>query len=146
MQEGIVVFPVDIAVFITAVLANVLMIGIFAARVKGMEKLEYYLGIIFVILILPAGYAVFQNLTDNREWWTYVLPLVLILFCLVELLFDYVLKLDFRNTALKWPYIVSFYAALFGMIGYSFLIGKTYGYIMLVLYFINLFATWRAHR
>ncbi len=71
--------------------------------------------------------------------------MLLILFFAIELLFDYILKLDFRNTALLWPYIVVYYLALMGMIGYSFSIGRPYGFITLGTYFLGLLATWYGH-
>ncbi len=70
------------------------------------------------------------------------LPLLLLLFLVIELLFDYILKIDFRSTALLWPYIIVYYLGLMGMVGYSFLIGKPYGFVTLGTYFLNLFATW----
>jgi hypothetical protein len=39
------------------------------------------------------------------------------------------------------PYLLLFYLALMAMIGYSFLLGKTYGYITLATYFLHMAAT-----
>ena len=135
----------DISLFAIANLGNLLLIGIFLARAKGHPRVEWVLGLIFVSLILPVAVAVILNATRKREWWTVALPLLLILFCLVELLLDYILKLDFRNTALCWPYIALYYLALLGMIGYSFSLGKAYGFITLSTYFLGLLATWYGH-
>lgn len=88
---------------------------------------------------------VFLNVLHLRACWAIVLPLPLILYCLVELELDYILKLDFRNTGLVWLYIFIFYLALWGMIGYAFLIGRTYDFISLATYFICLVATWYGH-
>jgi hypothetical protein len=55
------------------------------------------------------------------------------------------LKLDFRSTALLWPYLLVFYVALMGMIGYSFLIKKSFGYVTLCTYFLALLATWYSY-
>jgi hypothetical protein len=85
------------------------------------------------------------NALNQRDWWKIVLPLPLILYCLVELLFDYILKLDFRTTGLIWLYLPIFYLGLWGMIGYAFLIGRIFGFITLGTYFVSLLATWYGH-
>jgi len=93
----------------------------------------------------PVGGAVVLNGINGREWWAIVLPLFLILHCVIELLLDYVLRLNFRKTALLWPYISVYYLALMGMIGYNFLVSQIYGFVTLATYFLNLLATWYAH-
>ena len=113
---------IDIAIFIIANLVNLLIIGIFLSRPKGLKRVEFILGLVVVAMTLLVGMAVILNILGKREWWTIVLPLLLILFFVVELIFDYILKLDFRNTDLRWPYIIVFYLSLMAMIGYSFLI------------------------
>ncbi len=136
---------IDLAVFVIANLVNLLLIGIFLSRPSGLEKLEHILGLIVVALILPVGAVILLNALAKREWWTFVLPSLLILYLLIELLFDYILKLDFRSTALLWPYLLVFYVALMAMIGYSFLIKKSFGFITLGTYFLSLLATWYSY-
>ncbi len=136
---------VDIVLFVVANLVNLLVIGIFLARPQGLERVESILGLVLVAMALPVGVVLTLNVLQHREWWTIVLPLPLILFCILELLFDYVLKLEFRETALLWPYLGTFYLALMGMIGYSFSIGKGYGFVTLGTYFLNLLATWYSY-
>jgi len=136
---------IDLVIFIIANLVNLLLIGIFLSRPRGLRRAEHVLGLILVSMILPVGLAVLLNILEKREWWTIVLPLLLILYLLIELLFDYLLKLEFRKTALLWPYLLVFYVALMAMIGYSFLIGKAYGFATLATYFLSLLATWYSH-
>ncbi len=136
---------VDWLVFVMAILVNLLLIGIFLARPRGLKKAEYILGLVMICLILPVFLAVLLNALGKREWWTIVLPSLLILFLLIELLFDYILKLDFRSTALLWPYLLVFYVGLMAMIGYSFLIKKSFGFITLGTYFLSLLATWYSY-
>ncbi len=136
---------VDIVLFVVANLVNLLVIGIFLARPQGLERVESILGLVLVAMALPVGVVLTLNVLKHREWWTIVLPLPLILFCVLELLFDYVLKLEFRETALLGPYLGTFYLALMGMIGYSFSIGKGYGFVTLGTYFLNLLATWYSY-
>lgn len=136
---------IDFAVFIIANLVNLLLIGIFLSRPKGLKRIEYVLGLIVVDMILPVGIIVILNILGKREFWTIVLPLIFLSFLVIELLFDYILKLDFRKTKLLGPYLLVYYLALMAMIGYSFLIGKPYGFITLSTYFLNLFATWYSY-
>jgi len=63
----------------------------------------------------------------------------------VELFFDYIFHLPFRETNLLWPYLGVYYLGLLGMIGYAFVVRMMYGYMTLVTYFLNLLATWYAH-
>ncbi|MCX6033751.1 MAG: hypothetical protein NTV38_02050 [Chloroflexi bacterium] len=59
----------------------------------------------------------------------------------VEFVLDYILKFDFRQSRWLGPYLGLYYLALLGMIGYTFAVGKLYGFVTLVTYFINLAAT-----
>ena len=132
---------VDLIVFLCANLFNLFITGIMLSRPFGLVKIENILGIINILLIMPLSLAVVLNILGVREWWTYVLPLILIMFLIVELLLDYVLQIPFRETRLLWPYLALFYLSAWMMIGYSFLVSKSYGFITLVTYFISLAAT-----
>jgi hypothetical protein len=132
---------VDLVVFLCANLFNLLITGIMLSRPFGLARLEYILGIIDLLLIIPLSVAVVLNFLAGRDWWTYVLPVVLIAFLIVELLLDYVLQIPFRETRLLWPYLALFYISAWMMIGYTFLVGKPYGFITLITYFISLGAT-----
>jgi CDP-diglyceride synthetase len=136
---------IDVTVFIIANLVNLMLVGIFLSRPNGLEKLEHILGLFVVALILPVGAVILLNALAKREWWTIVLPLLLALYLAIELLFDYILKLDFRTTALLWPYLLVFYVALMAMVGYSFLIKRSFGFITLGTYFLSLMATWYSY-
>ncbi len=132
---------VDLGLFVIANLANLLTAGIFLSRTLGQKGTESVLGLIFVSLALPAAAGVIVNTLAGREWWTILLPLPLIVFCIVELLLDYVLRLEFRTTGLRWPYLVLYYVALVSMIGYSFGTGKAFGFVTLTTYMLNLGTT-----
>jgi hypothetical protein len=136
---------IDTAIFIIANLVNLLLVGIFLSRPKGLKRVEYVLGLIIVAMILPVGIAIILNVLGKREWWAIVLPLIFFVFLVAELFLDYILKLDFRKTKLLGPYLFVYYLALMAMIGFSFLIGRPYGYITLSTYFLNLFATWYSY-
>jgi len=135
----------DVGIFIIANVVNLLLIGIFLSRVKRAVNVEFVLGIVVVAMALPLIGSVTVNILSRREWWTIVLLLPMILYCIVELALDYVLKVKFRSTSLLWPYLTLFYLGLIGMVGYSFSVGKGYGFATLVTYFLSLFAAWYSY-
>lgn len=136
---------IDLVVVVAANLFNLLMTAIFLIRPKGWKRFERVAGLVMVALALPLGAAVILNLLGKREWWFVVLPLPLILHCFVELLLDYILKLDFRKTRLLGPYLALFYLGQMGLIGYAFVVEPTYGFVTLATYFLCLGATRYAH-
>ena len=128
----------DLVVFGAANVVNLLLAVLFYVRWRGLERVEYVLGLVIVSMIVPVCAAAASNALARREWWSFVLPLVLALYLLIELLLDYVFKIPFRETGLLWPYIVVFYAGVWAMIGYSFLMGRVFGAATLATYFIQL--------
>jgi hypothetical protein len=135
----------DAALFLVANLVNLLIIGIMLSRPFGLMRLERALGLVSVACALPVGIAVVLNAAGGREWWAVVLPALLAVFLIVELILDYILRLEFRRTRLLWPYLLLFYLSLNGMIGYTFLVHETYGFTTLVTYFLGLLATWYSY-
>jgi hypothetical protein len=136
---------VDVALFLIANLVNLLIIGIMLSRPLGLKRLERALGLGAVACALPVSLAVVLNAVGGREWWAVVLPALLVAHLILELILDYVLKLDFRNTRLLWPYLLVYYVAVNAMIGYTFLVGTSYGAITLATYLLGLLATWYSY-
>jgi hypothetical protein len=135
---------VDLVLFGIANLVNLLVAVILLSRTYGFERFAHGIGIAVIVMAIPITVAVLVNMLERRDWWAIVLPLPLALFCVVELVFDYLLNLQFRTTSLLWPYLIIYYFGLIGLIGYSFGIGKRYGCVTLGTYFLNLLATWLA--
>jgi hypothetical protein len=133
---------VDLGLVSIANLVMVLIIGIMLSRPFGLRHLERRLGLVSVACALPVALAAVLNALGGRAWWTVVLPLLLVAFLVLELILDYLLKLDFRHTRLLGPYLLLYYVALMGMIGYSFGVSDTLGFITLTVYLANLLATW----
>jgi hypothetical protein len=131
----------DFAVFIIANLANLLLALMFLLRGGGRPKTGSAIGWAAVILGIPLLVIAILNAAWARPWWTFVLPGLLILYDAVEFLLDDLLKFDFRRSRWLGPYLGLYYLALMGMIGFAFAVDKSYGFITLVTYFINLAAT-----
>jgi hypothetical protein len=132
---------IDFFVFIIANLTNLLLAIMFLLRASRKAKVGSTFGWIAVVLGIPLLAAIVMNALGERPWWTTVLPGLLVAYDLVEFLIDHVLKFDFRHSRWLGPYLGLYYLALMGMIGYSFTIGKLFGFITLITYFINLAAT-----
>ena len=145
MKDQVNKYSIDIIIFIIANLVNVLITCIFFSRTREWERTEYVLGLIIVVLALPVSAIVVYNFLEKREWWTILLPLLFVLYCIVELILDYILKIPFRNTPLLYPYITIFYLGLIALVGYSFGTGKSYGFVTLCTYFLTLFAAWYSY-
>jgi hypothetical protein len=136
---------IDLVVVVAANLFNLLMAAIFFTRPRGWKRFERAVGLILVVLALPLGAAAILNFLAHRAWWFVVLPLPLILHCAIELLLDYILKLDFRQTRWLGPYLGLFYLGQWGLIGYAFVVRPIYGFVTLATYFLCLGTTRYAH-
>jgi hypothetical protein len=137
---------VDTILFLAVNLYNLLLIGIFLSRPLGLPRLERILGLASFALALPLAVAAVGNALAGRQWWTVVLPALLVAFLILELILDYLIEYDFRRTWVLGPYLLIFYASLMGMIGYNFLVSMSFGYITLATYFLSLAATWYSYR
>jgi hypothetical protein len=51
------------------------------------------------------------------------------LFCVVEFVLDCATMLDFRDTALVWPYLILCYLAPIAMIGCTLRLGRRHGVV-----------------
>lgn len=131
----------DLLVVVIANVLNLILTLIFLNRVFGRAEWEPWLGYGTLVMAIPLAAIAIANLAGGRSWAFWLLPLVMVAYLVVEFLLDYLLKLDFRHTALLGPYLLIYYLGLFAMIGYAFMVGRSFGFITLVTYFINLAAT-----
>jgi hypothetical protein len=135
----------DFVLFLVANLVNLYLAGMFLARVKGRGGPATGLGLLALCLAVPVAAVGVLNLLGGREWWTVVLPGLYVLYALLHMTLDYILKLNFRGSQLLGPYLALYYLGLLGLVGYSFSMGKVYGFVTLGTYFVCLFATWYAY-
>jgi len=130
---------IDLAAVSTANLFNIIMVIVFILRTMQTGHLQV-VGIVWVMFIVALAIVIFRNIQAKRGRWFIVLPLLMSIFLIIEVILDYVLRSDFRNTRLLGPYLFLYYISIFGMIGYSFFVKKKYGFITLVTYFLSQFA------
>lgn len=131
----------DLVVVVVANLLNLILSVIFLNRVFGRMEWEHWLGYGTLVMIFPLSIIAIANLVGGRSWPFWILPLVMGIFLALEFVLDYWLNFNFRQTAWLGPYLLVYYLALFAMIGYAFLVSKSYGFLTLITYFINLAAT-----
>jgi hypothetical protein len=132
---------VDLLIFFIAILTNILLAVMFLFRAISKPKIGNGFGWGAVGLGIPLLIAAVINALGGRPWWAFVLPGLLVLYDAVEFILDFVLMFDFRHSRWLGPYLGLYYLALMAMIGYSFTIGRSFGFIMLAFYFINLATT-----
>jgi len=109
---------IDLMGSIVANVNNLLLIGIFLLRIYKLNKVEYWLGILFILTLIPLT-VMFINAFQTDRSILYFFQLILMMsFIIAELFLDYILKIEFRkNRAFVIPYVTLFYASLGGMIG-----------------------------
>lgn len=126
---------------ISAVAFNLLIAGIFISQKKGDICLIRTLGPIVIALSIPFSYVLYQYLMRGGNVWVRVALAVALAYQLVELLMDYILKIDFRS---KWvthvPYILLEYAAFAGLIYTAFNISEFWGWAVSVSFWIAMTA------
>jgi uncharacterized membrane protein HdeD (DUF308 family) len=111
---------------------------LFTARILGLPQVEYVLGIVVMVMGFALGYIAFFNKKNKREKWEVYLLIPIFLFFIVDLILDYLLSFNFRSTAIAGPYVLLYYIGLWGLVGYSFRFDKTWGFVTLATYFLNM--------
>ena len=121
----------DLVFVFTAIAFNLLIAGIFVAQKKERPNLVRIFGILWLSLALPLAVVFIHYLVVGRPLWVMAYFGFIFLYILVEVLLDYILKIEFRQ---KWtihaPYIILEYIALFGLIGISFSVDRTWGFLV----------------
>jgi len=115
---------------IAANLINVLVISVLIARLSNRPKIEYWLGIILILSIITAfGF--------KRHFLYFIQIGLMISYLVVELMLDYILKVDFRqNQRIVIPYIVLFFSGTGGMIGVASHAGKIWTIVTIISFLI----------
>lgn len=128
---------IDLGVVICVNLFNLLLAAMFWGRVSDNPSIARLAGVSSLVLGIPLAVFAAANLVQRRPWWTVALPLLLVLFLLIELVFDYILKIEFRQTWLVGPYLLLYYLGSMVMVGYAFIVKTPYGVLTLITYFIQ---------
>ncbi len=129
----------DAVFLVSAVAFNLLIAAIFIAQKWGKARLVRAFGIAWLLLGIPLLAVFILYLFAGREAWVMIYFGFILGYMLFELLLDYILKIEFRQKPiLHIPYIIIEYIALFGLVGISFAIDRTWGFIVAICFWILL--------
>ena len=122
---------------IAANLINVLVISVLIARLSNRPKIEYWLGIILILSIVPLAYLFITAFGFKRHFLYFIQIGLMITYLVVELMLDYILKVDFRqNQRIVLPYIMLFFSGTGGMIGVASHAGKVWTIVSIISFLI----------
>ena len=115
---------------VIAVVDNLLVTALLWARVLGWRGVEHWLGLILIASAVPLGYLLISALGNGQSAIYVVWLSLMILYLLVELILDYVLKSDFRQTLwIVIVYVMLFFSATGGMIGVASRAGRLWTFL-----------------
>ena len=121
----------DLTFVLCAVIFNLLIIGIYISSRHELVGLRSTLGKIVIALGIPLSVVFIEYAVTGRPARILLYTAFILIYLVVEIVLDFVLKIEFRKKpVLHIPYIVLFYAASFGLVGVSFSINETWGYIV----------------
>ncbi|MFC1802693.1 hypothetical protein ACFL0D_01875 [Thermoproteota archaeon] len=122
---------------VSAIIFNLIVSAVYlSTKFENMELVKT-LGYPFVTLILPFGYTLYRFIKNNDERRVIISNAVIIIYLFLELFFDIILVIPFREILwLHILYILVFYAAEFSMIGVSFNRDRKMGFVVLVTFMI----------
>ena len=127
----------DFIFVLSAVAFNLLIAAIFIAQKLGRDKLVRTFGILWLWLIIPLALVFVSYWQQGRETRILVSFGFVFLYMLVELLLDYVFKIDFRSKLVTHvPYIILEYVALFSLIVIAFDINQVWGWVVTICFWV----------
>ena len=125
-------------------LNNILLLFIFVSRIYKYQKVEYWIGIVFILSIIPLLLMFVKAFEMDRHLLYFIQLSLMIGFIILEFALDYLLGVDFRNNQnIVIPYITLFYASFGGMIGIASQAGKSWAIVTVITFltmtFLSLF-------
>jgi hypothetical protein len=135
--------------FILGLVNSVFLTLLFLVR-KNRLGLVYRFGWIYLLLAIPAAYGIFLVQQENETAGYTIFLGILLAFLFVEWLFDYALKINFRENwkkNWKWlvPYLSLYYAMNYGFVVMPWKTSLIWGLIMLGLFIVQIIANLKSH-
>jgi hypothetical protein len=122
---------------IVAILFYISAILVFVSRLLGRPEYGRWIGYFEFALLIPLVYLLFTAPRLGRPTLYYIQIGLMIAWLIVELLLDYISKIDFRQV--RWmviSYVTLFFAAAGGMIGVAANAGKGWSIAAILLFLI----------
>jgi len=121
----------DIIFVFSAVIFNIFVSAVYISTKLDLTALLQISGFIVISLIVPFTVTLRGYMKKDAGKKIIISNMVVLLYLVLELLLDYILKIPFREiVALHVPYIIIFYAAEFSMMSVSFHINRKAGFAM----------------
>ncbi|NLI54581.1 MAG: hypothetical protein GX417_09710 [Clostridiales bacterium] len=127
----------DLLGAVTAVLFFVSAILVFSFRLAGKPQVGFWIGIFELCLAAPLIYLLAKAPALHRSTIYYIQICCMLLWLIVELLLDYLLKFDFRQV--RWmvvSYVVLFFAGSGGLLGIATQAGRGWSIASIALFLI----------
>ena len=112
---------------VVALMIFALCILLFCSRLADKPRVEHWLGLALMLALIPLIYLMVTAPSYTRPPLYYVQISLMIVFLIVELLLDYVLKIPFRDE--RWmviAYVMLFFGATGGMLGVAAVAGRVW--------------------
>ena len=127
----------DIIFVFSAVIFNIFVSAVYISTKLDLTALLQISGFIVVSLIVPFTVTLRGYMKKDAGKKIIISNMVVLLYLVLELLLDYILKIPFREiVALHVPYIIIFYAAEFSMMSVSFYINRKAGFVVAITFCI----------
>ena len=132
--------------FVLALLNNLLLIAIFYLRKRQSMDVVRRVGYVYLALAIPAIYGIYLvTRTENAARHGVFLGIFLA-FLALEALYDFVLKVSFRQDwKLVTPYLVLYYAMNYGFVVMVWKTNLAGGILMLVLFVVQIVVNLLTH-
>ena len=123
----------DIIFVFSAVIFNILVSVVYVSTKLDLMALLQISGFIFISLIAPFTITLRGYMKKEAEKKIIISNMVVLLYLVLELVLDYILKISFREIlAIHVLYIIVFYAAEFSMMSVSFHINRKAGFVVAI--------------
>ena len=135
--------------FILGIVNSIFLIFIFLIRKNKLTLLQR-IGWVYMLLAIPAVYGIILVVQEQQTVRYTIFLGIFLAFLLLEGLYDYVLKINFReNWKKNWrwvvPYLCLYYAMNYGFVVMPWKTSLTWGLIMLGLFIIQIITNLRTH-
>ena len=135
--------------FILAIVNSLFLIFIFLIRRNRLALLKR-IGWLYLLLAVPAVYGIILVAQEQKTIRYSIFLGIFLAFLVLEWLFDYVFKVDFRENMKKhWkavvPYLGLYYAMNYGFVVMPWKTSLVWGIILLVLFVIQIITNIRSH-
>ena len=127
----------NIIFIVSTIIFNISVSCVYLASKFDNGVLLQTFGTVVVLLSIPFTISLIGYLKKKAEKKIIISLIIILLYLVLEIVFDYILKIPFRDIlALHIFYIIVFYAAVFSIIGVSFNINRKMGFIVLITFWL----------